>query len=86
MPKFTYPVVFIFNEATQQHNGYLPDLNIRGVGDSPEDVYAGLEDTLKNYMKISGKYNLEIPEPSKFDDIVNKWPGYKVSLISADVK
>jgi len=86
MPKFTYPILFILNEETGQHNGYIPDLALFAEGENPEDVYAEMESILKNFMQISVKYNIEIPEPSKFDDIVNKWPGHKVSLISAEIK
>jgi len=86
MPKYTYPIIFILNEETKRHNGYIPDLAIFAEGDSPEEVYAEMEDILKNFMYLSNKYNTEIPNPSTFDEVVNKWPGYKVSLISAEVK
>jgi len=86
MPKHTYPIVFILNEETGRHNGYIPDLAVFSEGETPEEVYAEMEDILRNFMYLSTKYGTEIPEPSKFDYIVSKWPGYKVSLISAEVK
>jgi len=85
MPKFTYPVVFVLNDETQYHNGYIPDLQIFAEGQTPEEVYGELEVILRNFMYLSTKYNTEIPEPSKFDDIVKKWSACKVSLISAEV-
>jgi len=86
MPKYTYPIIFILNEETGQHNGYIPDLAIFAEGATPEDVYAEMEGILKNFMHLSNKYNTEIPEPSTLDATTKKWPGYKVSLISAEIK
>ena len=86
MPKYTYPIIFIHNEETGYHNGYIPDLAIFADGKSPEEVYAEMEAILHNFIYLSTKYNTEIPAPSSLDETVKKWPGYKVSLISADVK
>lgn len=86
MPKYTYPIIFILNEETKYHNGYIPDLAIFAEGQTPEEVYSGMEEILKNFMYLSNKYNTEIPAPSTLDEITKKWPGYKVSLISAEVK
>ena len=86
MPKFTYPIIFILNEETKCHNGYIPDLAIFAEGQTPEEVYAEMEIILKNFMYLSTKYNTEIPAPSTLDETVRKWPGYKVSLISAEIK
>ena len=86
MPKYTYPVIFILNEETRYHNGYIPDLAIFAEGQTPEEVYAEMEIILKNFMYLSTKYNTEIPEPSTLEQVTNKWPGYKVSLISAEIK
>ena len=85
MPKFTYPVVFIFNEETQAQTGYIPDVAIFSAGETPEDVYAELEEVLKHYIKFSLKHDTEIPTPTSLDDITKKWKGYKVSLITAEI-
>ena len=86
MQKFTYPVVFIFNEETNVHNGYIPDLALFAKGDTPEEVYSEMELILKTFMFLSVRYNADPPAPSTLDETVAKWPGYKVSLISAEIK
>jgi len=86
MQKFTFPVIFIFNEETKQHNGYIPDLAIFSEGETPEEVYADMEIILKNYMFLAVKYGTEIPAASTLDETVKKWPGFKVSLISAEIR
>jgi len=86
MPKHTYPIIFIKNEDTGFHNGYIPDLAIFAEARTPEEVYSDMEEVLFNYMFLANKYSAEIPEPSTLEDISKKWPGYKVSLITATVK
>ena len=86
MPKYTYPIIFILNEETRHHNGYIPDLAIFAEGKTPEDVYEQMEEILKNYMALAVKYDTEIPTPSSLETITKKWPGYKVSLITANIK
>ena len=86
MAKYTYPIIFILNEETKYHNGYIPDLAIFAEGKSPEDVYADMEEILKNYMILAFKYDADIPSPSTLEQITKKWPGYKVSLITAEIK
>ena len=86
MPKYTYPIIFIFNEETRYHNGYIPDLAVFAAGQSPEDIYADMEEVLKNYMTLAIKYNADIPTPSTLEEITKKWQGYKVSLITAEIK
>ena len=86
MPKHTYPIIFISNEETKLYNGYVPDLAIFADGKTPEDVYSYMEEMLHNYMVLAAKYNVEIPTPSTLEDTTKKWPGYKVSLITAEIK
>jgi predicted RNase H-like HicB family nuclease len=86
MPKHTYPIIFILNPETEYFNGYIPDLAIFAEGKTPEEVYAEMEEILQNYMYLATKYHTEIPEPSSLEAITKKWPGFKVSLISATTK
>ena len=86
MPKYTYPIIFILNEETKHHNGYIPDLAIFAEGKSPEDVYSDMEEILKNYFALAIKYDADIPVPSSLEQVTKKWPGYKVSLITAEIK
>ena len=86
MPKFTYPIIFILNEETKHHNGYIPDLAVFAEGKTPEAVYEDMEEILHNYIFLATKYSAEIPTPSTLEEIIKKWPGYKVSLISTEIK
>ena len=86
MPKFTYPMVFIFNEETELYNGFIPDLMLYCEGNTIEAVYACAEELIGYYFQLATKHDTEIPAPSTLADTATKWDGYKVSLITADIK
>ena len=79
-------MVFIFNEDTGIYNGYIPDLTLYCEGETLEAVYACAEELIQYYFELATKYETEIPAPSTMQAISEKWTGYKVSLITADVK
>lgn len=83
--KFTYPMVFIFNEDENIYNGYIPDLTLYCEGETLETVYACAEELIKYYFELATKYDTEVPTPSPMEEVSNKWVGYKVSLITADI-
>ena len=85
MPKFTYPIVFIFNETEEWYHGYLPDLGLYTNGAQLEDVYGDAEETLKDYFKILTQEGFEVPQATSLEDISKKWKGYKVSLMTANL-
>lgn len=83
--KFTYPMVFIFNEDENIYNGYIPDLTLYCEGETLEAVYACAEELIKYYFELAIKYDTEVIPPSTLEEVTKKWTGYKVSLISADI-
>ena len=83
--KFTYPMVFIFNEDENIYNGYIPDLTLYCEGETLESVYSCAEELIKYYFELAVKYDTEVPSPSTMDAVSGKWSGYKVSLITADI-
>ncbi|GHT63332.1 hypothetical protein FACS189451_09840 [Bacteroidia bacterium] len=83
--KFTYPVVFIFNEETGFYNGYIPDLALYCDGETLEKTYANTEELMTYYFSLALIHNTEIALPSTLYDIIKKWVGYKVSLITASI-
>lgn len=85
MPKFTYPIVFVFNETEAIYNGFIPDLVIFADGEKLEDVYARAEDLIYKYFLLATHHDIEFPPPSSLEEITKKWEGYKVSLITANL-
>jgi predicted RNase H-like HicB family nuclease len=86
MPTFTYPMIFILNEDTELYNGYIPDLLLYCDGETLESVYATARELINYYFELATKYDTEIPQPSTLEEVSKKWTGYKVSLITAEIK
>ena len=78
-------MVFIFNEDENIYNGYIPDLTLYCEGETLESVYSCAEELIKYYFELAVKYDTEVPTPSPMETISEKWTGYKISLITADV-
>ena len=85
MQKYTYPIVFIYNEETGYYNGYIPDLHLSAVGEKLEDAYADAEDAMTKYFQIVLEDQLDVEPPSTLEKIAAKWVGFKTSLISVDL-
>ncbi|MCL2570394.1 MAG: type II toxin-antitoxin system HicB family antitoxin [Firmicutes bacterium] len=86
MPKFTYPIVFIYNQEEEKYNGFIPDLSIFAEGEKMEDVYASAEDLIHQYFGLALKHDLDFPAPSTLEEISSKWEGFKISLLTATIK
>jgi predicted RNase H-like HicB family nuclease len=86
MATYTYPIVFILNRETGLYNGYLPDLAIAAEGKTLEETIARAQDKLKHFFELAIKFENEVPTPSPLDQIINKWKGYKVMVVTAAVK
>lgn len=78
-------MVFIFNEEDGIYNGYIPDLTLYCEGETLEAVYSCAEELIKYYFELATKYDTEVPTPTSMEKIAEKWTGYKVSLITADI-
>ena len=85
MPKYTYPVVFILNKGTDEYFGFIPDLGLLSIGGKLEEVYSLAEDKIKEYFSLATKYDLDYPPASSLDEVIEKWMGYKVSLLTANI-
>jgi len=76
-----YYLVSILNEETSLWNGYVPDLILYSEGNDLESVLGCAEELCKYYFELAKKYNSEIPTPSSFEKIRNKWKRYEISAI-----
>jgi len=83
---YTYPIVFILNEETKFYNGYIPDLAICAEGKTLEEVIQEAQILLSKFFSLVIKYQTEVPEPSSLEATYEKWKGYKVMYVTANIK
>jgi len=83
---YTYPIVFILNDETKMYNGYIPDLAICAEGKTLEDVIAEAQALMTKFFELVIKYGTDIPEPTSLEKTYDKWKGYKVMYVTANIK
>ena len=86
MKTYTYPIVFILNRETNLYNGFIPDLAIAAEGHTLEEVISHAQALLAKFFKLTVKYAVEAPTPSTLEATYEKWKGYKVMYVTANVE
>ena len=86
MKSYTYPIVFVLNADTHMYNGFIPDLAIACEGQTMEDVIREAQALIAKFFELAVKYGAEVPEPTTLEETYNKWQGYKVMYVTANVK
>ena len=83
---YTYPIVFIRNEQTKRYNGFIPDLVVFAEGETMEEVITEAQKIMTRYFELALKYGTEIPSATSLEETYEKWTGYKVMYITANIK
>ena len=68
------------------YNGYIPDLAIAAEGGSLEEVIEDAQIMLARFFELALKYSTDFPPPSSLEETYEKWKGYKVMYVTANVK
>ena len=51
-----------------------------------EDVIREAQALIAKFFELAVKYGAEVPEPTTLEETYNKWQGYKVMYVTANVK
>ena len=86
MKSYTYPIVFIKNSETGMFNGFIPDLAVACEGSTMEDVIREAQAMIAKFFDLALKYKTDVPAPSALDTTLQKWQGYKVMYVTANVE
>ena len=86
MKSYTYPIVFILNRETNAFNGFIPDLAIACEGATMEEVIAHAQALIARFFELAIKYKTETPGPSTLEATLEKWKGYKVMYVTANIQ
>ena len=81
MKRFVYPAVFYYDQATKAYCAAMKDLSLYIDGDTVEDAHVNIAEMLESYIKTALKYEMELPEPSSFDKMVEENPKELVMLV-----
>ena len=85
MKKFVYPAVFYYNDATRLYCAAIKDLAIYMSGETVEEAHKYATEVLSDYISLSLKYGDEVPQPTSFEETVEKYPKNLVMLVECSV-
>lgn len=85
MKKIVYPAVLFHDDENNIYVMSIDDLYIVGEGDSVEEVHEDVQDALNRYIEGSLRYDLDLVEPTKFEDIRKKYPNKLVMLVECNI-
>ena len=68
------------------YNGFIPDLAIAAEGATLEEVIAHAQELLAKFFDLAIKYKTDVPAPSSLEATYEKWKGYKVMYVTANVE
>lgn len=85
MKKFVYPAVFYYDDDTKTYCAALDDLALYVEGDTVEQAHENASSALEIYISSCMRYEDDIPEPSSFDDIIEKHPRNIVLLVECSL-
>lgn len=76
---YIYPAVFFANE--DEFQALIPDLNLTTAGISLEEAYILAKDYLRAYCTYAVKFDMEVENPSPFNDIKEKYQDDKKAVV-----
>ena len=85
MRKIVYPAVLFHDDENNIYVMSIDDLYIVGEGDTVEEVHENVQDALYRYVEGTLRYDLDLVEPTRFDDIRKKYPNKLVMLVECSV-
>ncbi len=83
MKQFVFPAIFYKKE--DKYVVLFPDLNMATEGETMEEAYMFAKESLKVYCSYIQKYELELEQASKYEEICEKNPKDIVMLIDCFV-
>jgi predicted RNase H-like HicB family nuclease len=83
MKKFVYPAVLFYDETEQQYTIAMFDLQLYAEGKTVEEAVATAQAYLDKYLEMAFSYDVEIPEPSEFESMIDKYPKNMVVLVES---
>lgn len=84
MKRFIYPAILFKVKGEDQFAISIYDLGIVTVGDTMEDAFNDAKITFQRFIKVAMIMDADIPMPSKFEEVVLKYPNHNCFLIEVD--
>lgn len=86
MKQFAYPAICYYDADNETTTLLLPDTDIIASGENVEEAFWSAKNYLKSFIDWSIKFDAEIPQPTKYSEIVKANSRKSVLLIDTESK
>ena len=83
MKKFVYPAVLFYYEEEKQYTIALFDIEVFAEGQTVEEAVNTAQVYLDKYLECAFSYGVDIPEPTPFGDMIDRYPKNLVVLVES---
>lgn len=83
MKKFVYPAVLFYDAENEQYTLAMFDIEVYCEGKTVEAAVATAQLYLDKYLEIALNNEIEIPEASEFEVMIDKFPKNMVVLVES---
>ena len=83
MKKFVYPAVLFYDNNEKQYTIAMYDIDVYAEAKTVEEAVAAAQDFLNEYLETAFSYNIEIPEPTDFEIMIDMFPQNMVLLVES---
>lgn len=83
MKKFVFPAVLFFDETEQQYTIAIFDIEVFAEGKTVEEAVNTAQSYLDKYLECAFSYDVEIPEATPFETMIDMYPKNLVVLVES---
>lgn len=83
MKKFVFPAVLFFDETEQQYTIAMFDIQVFAEGKTVEEAVNNAQKFLDSYLQIAFSYDVEVPEATPFEKMIDMYPKNLVVLVES---
>lgn len=83
MKKFVYPAVLFYDKAEKQYTAAMFDIEVYVEGKTVEEAVSEAQEYLNRYLETALYYEIEIPEATDFEQMIDMYPKNMVVLVES---
>lgn len=83
MKKFVYPAVLFYDKLENKYVIAMFDIEVYAEGKTVEEAVSNAQLFLNKYLEIAFAHEIEISEPTDFEEMIDRYPKNMVVLVES---
>ena len=85
MKKFVYPAVLFYDKEEKQYTAAMFDIEVFVDAKTVEEAVEVAQAYLNKYLETAFSYEIEIPKPTDFEVMIDRYPKNMVVLVESKI-